>query len=91
MDQDTVINLATQMMTLGVKVAGPLLLTGLVVGLIISIFQSVTQISEQTLTFIPKIIALAIVILVMGPWMLGQLVNYTQDLYASIPALVGGG
>ncbi|MCW2954990.1 MAG: flagellar biosynthetic protein FliQ [Conexibacter sp.] len=91
MDQDTVVNLATQMMTLAMKVAGPLLLVGLVIGLLVSIFQSVTQISEQSLSFIPKIIAVAVVIVVAGPWMLNQLINYTQDLYASIPALVGGG
>jgi flagellar biosynthetic protein FliQ len=90
-DQDTVVNLATQMMTLAMKVAGPLLLVGLVIGLLVSIFQSVTQISEQSLSFIPKIIAVAVVIVVAGPWMLNQLINYTQDLYASIPALVGGG
>ena len=91
MDQDTVVNLATQMMTLAMKVAGPLLLVGLVIGLLVSIFQSVTQISEQSLSFIPKIIAVAVVIVVLGPWMLNQLINYTQDLYSSIPALVGGG
>jgi flagellar biosynthetic protein FliQ len=90
-DQDTVVNLATQMMTLAMKVAGPLLLVGLVIGLLVSIFQSVTQISEQSLSFIPKIIAVAVVIVVLGPWMLNQLINYTQDLYSSIPALVGGG
>jgi flagellar biosynthetic protein FliQ len=90
-NQDTVVNLATQMMTLAMKVAGPLLLVGLVIGLLVSIFQSVTQISEQSLSFIPKIIAVAVVIVVLGPWMLNQLINYTQDLYSSIPALVGGG
>lgn len=91
MNQDTIINLATQMMTLAMKVAGPLLLVGLVIGLVVSVFQSVTQISEQSLSFIPKIIGVVVVILVAGPWMLGQLVNYTQELYQSIPALVGGG
>jgi flagellar biosynthetic protein FliQ len=55
----------------------------------VSIFQAVTQIQEQTLTFIPKVVAMAVVIVVAGPWMLGQIVSYTQNLYESIPSLVG--
>lgn len=90
MNQDTVVNLATNAMTLALKVAGPLLLVGLVIGLVVSIFQAVTQINEQSLSFIPKIVGIAVVILVAGPWMLGQLVTYTQDLFMSIPSLVGG-
>ena len=62
----------------------------LVLGLAVSIVQAVTQIQEQTLSFIPKIIGLAVVIVVAGPWMLGQIVSYTAELYASIPSLVGG-
>jgi flagellar biosynthetic protein FliQ len=88
MNQDTVVNLATQAMTLALKIAGPILLVGLVIGLIVSIFQAVTQIQEQSLSFIPKIVALAALIIVMGPWMLDQLVTYAQNLYLSIPQLV---
>jgi flagellar biosynthesis protein FliQ len=91
MDQDTVINLAQQAMSLAMKVAGPLLLVGLAIGLIVSVFQSITQIQEQSLTFIPKIVGVAAVIIVMGPWMLGQLLGYTEQLYREIPSLVGGG
>jgi flagellar biosynthesis protein FliQ len=90
MNQDTVINLATQGMTLALKVAGPLLLAGLVIGLLVSIFQSVTQIQEQSLTFIPKIIGVAAIMVLLGPWMLGQLISYAQTLYLSIPQMVGG-
>jgi flagellar biosynthetic protein FliQ len=90
MDQDTVINLATQAMTLAVEVAGPMLLAGLLIGLLVSIFQAVTSIQEQTLTFIPKIVALAVIIVVLGPWMLRQIVDYTENLYQSIPTLVNG-
>lgn len=90
MDQDTVVNLATQAMSLAFKVAGPLLLVGLVIGLVVSVFQAVTQIQEQSLSFIPKIIAIAAVIVLLGPWMLSQLVSYTQQLFMSIPQLVGG-
>jgi flagellar biosynthetic protein FliQ len=88
-NQDTVVNLATQAMTVAMEVAGPLLLVGLVVGLCVSLFQAVTSIQEQTLSFIPKVVCLAIVIVVLGPWMLGQLVSYATNLYTSIPNLVG--
>ena len=56
-----------------------------------SVFQAITQIQEQSLSFIPKIVATAVVIVVAGPWMLNQLLGYTEELYRSIPALVGGG
>jgi flagellar biosynthetic protein FliQ len=88
-NQDTVVNLAAQAMSLALKVAGPLLLVGLVIGLLVSIFQAVTQIQEQSLTLIPKIAGIAVVVVVLGPWMLGQLVSYTANLYSSIPSLVG--
>ena len=89
MNQDVVINIAMQAMAIAFKVAMPLLLVGLVIGLVISVFQAVTQIQEQTLTFIPKILATAAVIIVAGPWMLDQLVVYAEELYLSIPELSG--
>jgi flagellar biosynthetic protein FliQ len=89
MDQDTVVSLATQAMTLAMEVAGPMMLVGLVIGLVVSIFQAVTSIQEQSLSFIPKIVGLAALIVILGPWMLDQLVTYTQNLYMSIPQLVG--
>jgi flagellar biosynthesis protein FliQ len=89
MNQDQVVNLATQAMTLALEVAGPLLLVGLIVGIVVSLFQAVTQIQEQSLSFIPKIIGVAVLIVVLGPWMLGQLVSYTQNLYTSIPSMLG--
>ena len=89
MNQDTVVNLATQAMTLGFEVAGPILLVGLVIGLAVSLFQAVTQIQEQSLSFIPKIVGLALVIIILGPWMLDKLINYVTNLYMSIPSLVG--
>ena len=91
MDQDTVINLATQAMTLALKIAGPMLLAGLVIGLLVSIFQAVTSIQEQSLSFIPKVIGVAAIIVLLGPWMLDQLVTYTQNLYLSIPQMLGLG
>ena len=89
MNQDTVVNLATQAMTLALKVAGPMLLAGLVIGLVVSIFQAVTQIQEQSLSFIPKIVGVAALIVLLGPWMLDQLISYAQNLYGSIPQLLG--
>jgi flagellar biosynthesis protein FliQ len=89
MTQDTVVNLATQAMTLAIEVAGPMMLVGLVVGLLVSVFQAVTSIQEQSLSFIPKIIGLAALIVILGPWMLDQLVTYAQNLYMSIPQLIG--
>ena len=89
MNQDTVVSLATQAMTLAIEVGGPMMLVGLVVGLVVSIFQAVTSIQEQSLSFIPKIIALAALIVILGPWMLDRLVNYAENLYASIPQLIG--
>ncbi|MEI2702430.1 MAG: flagellar biosynthesis protein FliQ [Baekduia sp.] len=89
MTQDTVINLATEAMSLSMKVSLPLLLVGLLVGLVVSLIQAVTQIQEQSLAFIPKIFALALVLVVGGPWMLGQLLAYTTELWNSIPQMVG--
>ena len=89
MNQDTIINLATQAMMLALKIAGPVLLLGLIIGLLVSIFQAVTSIQEQSLSFIPKIIGVAVLIVVLGPWMLNQLVSYAQNLYLSIPSLLG--
>jgi len=89
MTQDTVVHLASQAMSLAFKVAGPMLLVAMAVGLLVSIFQAVTQIQEQSLTLIPKIAAIAVVVVVLGPWMLGQLVAYTVNLYSSIPTMVG--
>jgi flagellar biosynthetic protein FliQ len=89
MNRDTVVSLTVDAMELAMKIGLPLLLAGLFVGLVISIFQAVTQIQEQTLTFIPKILATAAVIIVAGPWMLDQLLQYTTELWLSIPDLVG--
>jgi flagellar biosynthesis protein FliQ len=89
--EDVVINVSMQAMQLAFKIAMPLLLVGLAIGLVVSIFQAVTQIQEQTLTFIPKIVGMGVVLLVAGPWMLDQVVGYTQQLYSEIPSLIEGG
>jgi flagellar biosynthetic protein FliQ len=89
MNTDVVISLATQALQLALRVAQPLLLVALVEGLAVSVFQAVTQIQEQTLAFIPKILAIAGVLIVAGPWMLNQLLSYTTDLWSRIPTLIG--
>ena len=89
MTQDQVVSLVVDAMSVSLKIALPVLLVSLVVGLAVSIFQAVTQIQEQTLTFIPKVVAMAVVVVIAGPWMLGQIVSYTQNLYEQIPSLVG--
>lgn len=89
MTQDEVVGIATQAMEVALKIALPLLLSGLIVGLIVSVFQAVTQIQEMTLSFIPKILVTAVVLVVAGPWMLSELVGWTQQLYLAIPEIVG--
>jgi flagellar biosynthetic protein FliQ len=89
MTTDTVIDLTSAAVELALKVALPLLLVGLAVGLVISVFQAITQIQEQTLTFIPKILATVAVLVVGGPWMLDQLLSYTSDLWTAIPDMIG--
>jgi flagellar biosynthetic protein FliQ len=89
MDTDVVVSLATQAMSLALKISLPLLGVGLIVGVLISIIQAVTSIQEQTLSFIPKVLAMAAVLVIGGPWMLNQLLSYTTDLWTSIPNMVG--
>ncbi|MBW3083913.1 Flagellar biosynthetic protein FliQ [Austwickia sp. TVS 96-490-7B] len=88
MTDNDVMHLAVQAMVLGTKVAGPILLVSLVIGFAISLIQSVTQVQEMTLTFVPKVIAIAIVLLVAGNWMMGEMVGFTRQLFADLPALL---
>lgn len=89
MDENTILDLGNQALYLIVYLAAPLLLAALAIGLLISIFQAATQIQEQTLSFIPKLIALVVTLVIMGPWMLQLWVAYTQNLFVSIPDLIG--
>jgi flagellar biosynthetic protein FliQ len=88
MTQDTVTSLLVDMMGITIKVGMPLLLAALIVGLLISIFQAATQIQEQTLSFIPKIAALVVVLIVTGPWMLNTITDWTSNLWGGIPQTV---
>ncbi|MBQ0797233.1 MULTISPECIES: flagellar biosynthesis protein FliQ [Zhongshania] len=89
MNADTVIEIGRQAMNLTVLLAAPLLLSALAAGLMIGMFQAATQIQDMTLSFIPKLVVLIVVLGVTGPWMLGQLIDYTRQLFAMIPSLVG--
>ena len=89
MTPQTVLTIAQQALTVTVLVSAPLLLTALVVGLVVSIFQAATQINEMTLSFIPKLLAMFGALVVAGPWMLATLVDYIQRLFASIPQTIG--
>ena len=88
MTRDTVVNLTVGALELALKIGLPILGAGLVIGLAVSIFQAVTQIQEQTLSFIPKIVALVAVIAIAGPWMLSSVVDWTHDLWGNIPQTV---
>ena len=89
MGQDVVVSLTTHALEVALLVALPILLVALTVGLVVSIFQAMTQIQEQTLSFIPKILVVAAVMALGGPWMLNTLLLYTQNLFLGIPQLVG--
>ena len=89
MTPDTVTSLAMQALTVTLEVSMPFLLAGLVVGLVVSVFQAVTSIQEQTLSFIPKILVTGAVMALAGPWMLDRMLLYVHNLYVSIPSMVG--
>ncbi|QAT39962.1 flagellar biosynthesis protein FliQ [Clostridium sp. JN-9] len=84
MSENLVIGILKDAIQTGLMVAGPILAVSIVVGLIISIFQATTQIQEQTLTFVPKLIAIALVGIITGPWMLHEVVNFTERIFALI-------
>ncbi|MGY1741570.1 MULTISPECIES: flagellar biosynthesis protein FliQ [unclassified Blastococcus] len=84
-----VTEIAIRTMMLGAKIAAPILLTALLVGFLISLFQAATQIQEPTLSFVPKMIAVSIALLVTGNWVLSEMVSFTQSLFDDLPRLLG--
>lgn len=88
MNSAAVLDLALTAMIMGAKLAAPVLITSLVVGFVVSLFQSITQIQEVTLTFVPKTIAVGIALYICGYWMLQTMVNTTLDMMARIPHLL---
>jgi flagellar biosynthetic protein FliQ len=91
MTDTSVIEIAMQAMIISAKLGAPILVTALAVGFGISLFQAATQIQEVTLSFVPKIIAVAVVVLLSGNWMLHELVSFTRQLFEMLPRLLGGG
>jgi flagellar biosynthetic protein FliQ len=84
-----VIEIAMNTMMVTAKLAAPILIVSLAIGVFVSLIQSVTQVQEYTLTFVPKLGGIALVILVAGSWMLHEMITFTQDLFASLPTLLG--
>ena len=87
MDQSQIMEIGARTMWLTLQIAMPVLGVSLIVGLLVSIFQAVTQLQEPTLTFIPKILAVVVVIVVAGPWMLNTMLGFTIELWSGIPAI----
>lgn len=87
MTQSQIMEVGSRAMWVTLKIGLPVLAVSLIVGLLVSIFQAVTQLQEPTLTFIPKILAVVIVIVVAGPWMMNTLLSFTIDLWGGIPAV----
>lgn len=88
MSEEFVMGVGREALMTVLLVAAPILGLGLLAGLLVSVFQATTQINEQTLTFIPKILLVLVAILVFGPWMSNTLLTFTRDLYATIPDLM---
>ena len=88
MTDSAVLHIALQAMIISAKLAAPILLVSLVIGLAVSVFQSVTQVQEATLSFVPKVIGVALVIMFGGNWMLSQIVEFSHQLFDQLPALL---
>ncbi len=88
MNEDVILSLSTNSLKTIAMVASPMLLGALVIGIIVSVFQAITQINEATLTFIPKMIVVTLIIVLLGPWMLTTLKNYTVEIFESAGEIV---
>ena len=89
MTPESVMGIGQHALVVTLMIAAPLLLTALAVGLLVGVLQAATQINETTLSFIPKLLALAAVLVIAGPWMLRTLIDYTRHLIESLPSLIG--
>ena len=88
MTPETVMSIANQAMMVTLYLGAPLLLTALLIGLLVSLFQAATQINEMTLSFIPKILGVFAVLIIAGPWLLSLIIDFTRTLFQNIPFLV---
>ena len=89
MTPQMVVSIAREALLLTLMIAGPMLAIGLTIGLVVSIFQAVTQIQEMTLTFVPKIIGIALALLIFLPWMINKMTDFTRHMIEMIPGLAG--
>ncbi len=89
MTPESVMTIGRQAIEVALMVAAPMLLVALAVGLLVSIFQAATQINEMTLSFIPKLVAIFVTMILAGPWMLSIMLDYMRQMFSSIPSLVG--
>lgn len=88
MTDETVMTMTYQAMKMVLIIAGPLLLVTLAVGLIVAVFQAATQINEMTLSFIPKLLAVAATLVLLGPWLIGMMTDYIRQILSQLPGLV---
>ncbi len=88
MENEFAVEVVNQAIKVALMLSAPMLIGALVVGVLVSIFQAVTQINEQTLSFIPKILVIVAALVIFSPWMMETMVTYTQDLITSIPELI---
>jgi len=89
MTDTTIIELAMRTMLVALKLSAPILVTSLVIGFAVSLFQSMTQIQEVTLAFVPKLLGVGLALLLCGNWMLHTLISFTQDLFEALPSMLG--
>ncbi len=89
MTDTSLIEIAMQTMVVALKLSAPILVTSLVIGFTISLFQSMTQIQEFTLAFVPKLVGVGVALLLTGNWMLHTLIDFTQDLFERLPQMLG--
>ncbi|HEY9380205.1 MAG TPA: flagellar biosynthesis protein FliQ [Burkholderiales bacterium] len=89
MTPQTVLTIGQQALQMTLMISAPLLLTALIVGLAVSVLQAATQINEMTLSFIPKLVGLFVVLIIAGPWMLTTMTEYMRRLFESIPFMIG--
>lgn len=89
MSSDLVVQMAREALFMVMLISAPMLGLGMLVGILVSVFQATTQIQEQTLAFIPKIVAVFVSILIFGPWMLRLLTDYIRELFVNLPSLIG--
>lgn len=89
MSPEYVITLGQQAVELTLMISAPLLLTALAIGLVVSVFQAATQINEMTLSFIPKLLGIFLVLIFTGPWIINMMVDYIQRLFSNIPWMIG--